>query len=125
LHVHFHQFKNPGSVLGYFKGIDRSREVKIVALEPGQIVTTRFAGTLGDWFAKSGVATQQIGISAAGRHLESYRVTRQIQVLESRSASTVDTWTQGRTRQVIAPQRMERATPATLTTSARCGDQPS
>ena len=109
-----HHFKNPGTVVDYFKGIDLSRDVKVVPLDPGQVVTTRFAGGLGNWFSKSGVATQQVGLSSAGRQYKTFHVTRRTYALESRSAATVDTWTQGRTMQTNMPRAATPNIPQSL-----------
>lgn len=90
-----HHFKDAAKATDYLRGIDLSREVKITSLSPGAMITQHFSGRLGNWYSVSGVSTYELGISAAGRQLKRFRVSRPIQVLESRSAPTVDSWTRG------------------------------
>ncbi len=98
-----HHFKNARSAIGYMQGIDLSKEVKLVPLKAGDVITQHFSGQLGNWFSKSGVSTYQLGISEGTRQLKRYRVTREAYVLESRAAATVDSWTWGRTLQRWVP----------------------
>lgn len=109
------------SISNYLRGIDLSKDVKVVEFSPGTIITQHYdtstlAGTfrgslsapradlppsalglrLGLWFSKSGVSSQNLGISQGTRQVIKLRLIKPAWVLESTAAHTVDSWTWGR-----------------------------
>ncbi|MGK3997204.1 hypothetical protein [Sorangium sp. So ce1024] len=123
-----HHFKDAGSALNYMRGIDLSKEVNIVQLSPGQIITQHYDASglgaaavqklehlkgemspqalglrLGSWFSRTGVASQNLGISQGVRRVIKLRVTKAVYILESTASHTVDFWTWGRTADRYVP----------------------
>lgn len=90
------------------RGIDLHavQPVEIVQFEPGEIVA-QYAqeGRTGSWFTRAprGATEDDLGISAGKRMRKLFRITSPVKMLKSRSASVVDTWTEGREGQVLSP----------------------
>lgn len=93
-----------GVITGYLKGIDLSKPVAIRELKAGDTVIQHSGRSMGQWFSVVGTAAGNLGISGAGRTLKRYKVSKNMTVLESRAASTVDVWTPGRSFDV-GPER--------------------
>ena len=85
-----------GEVLGYLKGIDFSKPVEVVTLQPGEAMFQYSNGRVGNWFAKRGIGSRNLGISDAGRERLEFRVSKPTRALKSTAAATGDTWTRGR-----------------------------
>lgn len=61
---------------------------------------------IGEWFvrARGAVAEANLGIAAGGRQLREFVLKHDMDVLVSKSAATVDVWTEARTLQVATPR---------------------
>ena len=90
-------------VLGYLRGIDFSKPVEVVTLQPGMTLIQYAGSRIGNWFSRPGFSPRNMGLSEAGRDRLVFRVDKPTAALKSRAAATTDTWTQGRTRDVITP----------------------
>lgn len=85
-------------------GIDlhAKNPVEIITLRRGTVVRQYTQGNTGSWLVleQSGVSGRNLGISDAGRNLKRFELQSDVQVIKSKAAHTVDTWTQGRARDV-------------------------
>ena len=90
-------------VLGYLRGIDFSRPVEVVTLQPGMTLVQYTGARIGNWFSRPGFSVRNMGISEAGRDRLIFRVDKPTQALRSRAAATTDSWTRGGRGDVKSP----------------------
>ena len=90
-------------VLGYLRGIDFSKPVEVVTLQPGMTLVQYTGARIGNWFSRPGFSPRNMGISEAGRDRLVFRTDRPIEVLRSRAAATTDSWTRGGRADVKSP----------------------
>lgn len=96
------------------RGIDLHSPIRIETLKKGTILTQRVAKETGRWFSKSGVSDRNLGLSSANREYKQFRLTRDVEVIESKAAAIADTWTQGRRLDVYSPNTGQAANGAKL-----------
>lgn len=105
----FFSNKSQSQVVDYLKGIDFSKEVRVVALAAtapvGSLLQQHLVGNRpGNFFTKSGFGIHQLGIARGNRALTRFRVVAGgTPVLVSRTTGVSDTWTPGRTLNVYSP----------------------
>lgn len=60
----------------------------------------------GQWFIKpgAGIDHTRLGLSEGGRSLQEFVVTKDVEILVSKSSATVDTWTTSRRMDVVSPR---------------------
>jgi hypothetical protein len=94
-------------MLEVLKGIDLHavKPVEVVEFQRGQLLAQFYDQRVGQWFtaARQGATESDVGIAKASRVRKLFRLTANVKMLKSRSASVVDTWTQGREGEVFAP----------------------
>lgn len=126
----FSNYVDDAKVVEFLKGIDFSKNVgrttflrdgpsksskgrsamtvgpspQSIEVDPNNILVQWSGSRVGNWFSKSGVSADKIGLSDARRRLRYFRVKKDVSVLESYAIETSDTWTPGRTRNVTSPQ---------------------
>jgi hypothetical protein len=77
-------------------GIDFTRPVVVRTFDAGtQVQQLVKAGRIGDWFGPLGQSADASGVASGMRESWAFAASQRIQVLESRSAAVVDTWTLG------------------------------
>jgi Bacterial toxin 46 len=78
----------------HLNGIDFTKEVSVKTIPKGTVVY-QYVGPngQGNYYTSARSATpNQLGVSGAGRELKSFRVTKNVEVLSSRSKAIEDTW---------------------------------
>ena len=78
----------------HLKGIDFSKPVEVVTLEPSAKVIQyqRTGHNFGNYLAPPGTEASALGVNPAGRVATTYEVTRPVQVLRSTAAPVEDIW---------------------------------
>ncbi len=90
-------------MVGMLKGIDFNSPVEVTSLNVGDIVGQNVrsgAKFLGNWFARVGYATEDLGLAKGNRTLQRFRIKRALPSLKSRSAGIIDSWTPQRSPDV-------------------------
>jgi hypothetical protein len=98
---------NEEKMLEVLKGIDLHavKPIEVVELKQGQLLAQFYDQRVGQWFtaARRGATESDVGISAGNRVRKLFRLTADVKLLKSRSASVVDTWTNDRADVVRVP----------------------
>jgi hypothetical protein len=76
------------------KGIDFSKDVSIVKIPQGSIVSqwVNPARGVGNYFAPIGTDAGQLGISSIGKQVQQFNVAEDTSVLQSTAGPILDTW---------------------------------
>ena len=83
------------SIAGYLKGMDLSKPVRRVTLGRGQeLVMYGDPARPGLFLTKPGTAMDRLGINPNGRQFLRFRLTKDVEALESRANPYPDTWTE-------------------------------
>ena len=102
-------------MLTVLRGIDLHKRVTRLTLPEGTKLTQYSQldadGKIkvGEWFSRGDVSDRELGIAKGNRVRRTFGLTRDIDVLSSTAAHTVDRWTQGRAADVnsLAPPQLD------------------
>ncbi|MFN7945845.1 MAG: polymorphic toxin type 46 domain-containing protein [Blastocatellia bacterium] len=85
---------SPEKTADHLKGIDFSKPVEVVTLEPpAKVIQYQRPGrSFGNYLAPPGTEASALGVNPAGRVATSYEVARPVQVLRSTAAPVEDIW---------------------------------
>lgn len=112
----FRSAKQPLSeeqMVNYLRGMDLHKPVQIIEIEAGTVLAQNVSrgdiltkgkdAAAGQWFTRSGVSIDKLGLAKGNRDYVLYKVTEKVRVLKSKAAGINDSWTRGRTSTVNAP----------------------
>ena len=82
--------------LSFLKGMDLHKTVRVITLDPPTVIAAfrklhEYPFRL--FYTKAGVSIADLGLNPRGRYFARFRLKSRVNVLESRCASAVDTWT--------------------------------
>ena len=86
-------------MLDVLSGIDLHKGVEVVTFAKGDLVAQAYDPVrgMGAWYVKAGggVGAESVGIAQGWRRTKVFRVKQPVEVLKSRAADVLDTWTPG------------------------------